>query len=274
MMRSVFQEARKALSQKADAEMVDENAKQHQPTFLTAGRLVMVFHEESRIAGNSTKFTSRYSGPYRVVSVSDDKKIVRLWHPQTGAEWVVNVDIVRSFDPWKGVSVLEEVEWNEWLKQATVEPTLTELGKRNSLDRSAAQLSVIVDKAKKEEETERLENLRRYHVISEKNFPKPVGLRGMHYAQDSYGAWVAYQGNLEFEITRFLDRRYNQVTAKWEWLAQWKGNWLPTWISSDVIRESASTGTGILWRAFEDAHPYKSHEILVVRIRGVRNRRR
>jgi len=274
MMRNVFQEVRKSLTQKADDEMIDENAKQHKPTFLTAGRLVMVFHEESRIAGTSTKFTSRYSGPYRVVSVSEDKKIVRLWHPQTGAEWVVNVDIVRSFDPWRGLSLLEDAEWTEWLKRATVEPTLTELGKRDSLDRSAAQLTAVVDKAKEEEETERLENLRRYYVISEKNFPKPVGMKGMHYAQDSYGTWVAYQDNIEFEVVRFLDRRFNQVNSKWEWLAQWKGNWLPTWISADVIRENATTGLGILWRGFEDRFPYKSHESAIVRIRGVRNRKR
>jgi hypothetical protein len=234
----------------------------------------MVFHEESRVVGNSTKFQSRYSGPYRVVSVSEDKKIVRLWHPQTGAEWVVNVDIVRSFDPWKGLCVLDETEWTEWLKKATVEPTVAELGKSNMLDRSAAPLTVVVDRAREEEETVRLEALHRYTRVSEMNFPKPAGIRGMFYAQDWYGSWVAYQNDVEFEILRFLDRRFNQVTGKWEWLAQWKGNWLPTWVSAETIREGVSTGIATLWRACEDRHPYKSHETSVVRIRGVRNRRR
>ena len=274
MMRSIFEEVRKKLYQKAESEMIDEDARQHKPTFLTAGRLVMVFHEESRVAGNSTKFQSRYSGPYRVVSISEDKKIVRLWHPQTGAEWVVNVDIVRSFDPWKGLCVLDEAEWTEWLAKATVEPIISELGKADSLDRSAVPLTAIVDRAREEAEMERLEALHRYTRISEMNFPKPTGIRGMFYAQDWYGSWVAYQDEVEFEILRFLDRRFNQVTGKWEWLAQWKGNWLPTWVSSDTIREGASTGIAVLWRAYEDRHPYKSHETSVVRIRGVRNRRR
>jgi len=274
MMRKIFEQVRKKLYQKADSEMVDEDSRQHKPTFLTAGRLVMVFHEETRVAGNSTKFQSRYSGPYRVVSVSDDKKIVRLWHPQTGAEWIVNVDIVRSFDPWKGLCMLEDNEWNEWLSKATVEPTLTELGKSNTLDRSIAPLTVVVDQAREEEETERLEAWRRYNRISEMNFPKPNGPKGMFYAQDWYGSWVAYQDGVEFEILRFLDRRFNQVTNKWEWLAQWKGNWLPTWVSADTIRDGASTGIAVLWRAYEDRFPYKSHESSIVRIRGVRSRKR
>ena len=255
LMRQIFDNTKERLRHFAEKEKlkIDENRTAIEN--LTIGRRVMVFHTESHSRGDSTKFVSRYSGPYRVLREVDKGKTYHLWHPQTGKEWIVNVDAIRPFDTWENYELNRaerDVEfWSKWKEsaiQGDQEDTKTEWNQRTREERVADM--------EKEEDGMRNEALRIYHdVINKGSKPRPSDEDIIGYAQNWSGEWVPYdtrRGN--FELIRLLDRR--QEEGQWQWLVQWKGDWLPTWEGIEIFEEAKTTGTGLVWLEYKRTHPY------------------
>jgi hypothetical protein len=213
----------------------------------------MVYHQESRTSGESSKLESRFSGPYRVVGVINEGKTYTLWHPQTGKEWSVNVDRIKAFDPW------ENYETN--LKSR---PVFFDSQGAQSLDVECPIVTIgdSVSNVRQENEQlleeERLRLLTKYNTIiaSRGVMRKP---RGIIAARNWKGEWIPYNDDASFEVIQILDRREANTKGTYEWLTQWKGDWLPTWEKIDLFQDNATTGMGVVWQEFERKHPYAAN---------------
>ena len=270
VMREVFKRTKDRLTEFATKEKLREDATRQEPINYDLGRRVMIFHEETHAMGESTKLHSRYSGPYRVTEQIIPGKCYKVWHPQTGNEWTVNVDRMRAFDPWdsyhQGRAEDDKPFWDAWSKTA------------DNVNLPSHQITTPITFSKEtaylEEENERIANLERYRrVVQEKNDPQPEAEGKVAYAQNWSGEWVPFNSNEpNYEVVRILDRRAVRV-GLWEWLIQWKGDWLPSWEGLETFKEGATTGLSLIWRQFEDHHPYKEGE-KGPKIKGIRQRKK
>ena len=268
-MRSIFRITKERLTRFAEKEKSTVDTQRKTPRDLRIGRKVMVFHEETHTQGESTKMHSRYSGPYRIIEEVLRDKTLKLWHPQTGNEWTVNVDRIRPFDPWEsynqGRAEDDTSFWEHWAKSAdNAEVPTLEVANTATFSKEAAI---------QEEETLRRNALERYERISKINQDTQPDAEGaIAYARNWAGDWVPYNNdNANFEVIRILDRA--KTEGSWNWLVQWKGDWLPTWEPLATFQEGRNTGVALTWRQFEDANPYPLGEKRPA-ISGVRNRKR
>ena len=219
-MRKVFGATREKLDEFARKEKLRSDENRTKPDNITIGKRVMVYHHESHAKGESTKMASRYSGPYRVLREVEKDKTYHLWHPQTGKDWIVNVNKIRPFDLWENYQLnraeRDDDFWESWVQSAVKGPsdTITDTDTHWSPDDG--------------------------HIS---------------YAQDWSGEWIPFDNrSSNFEIIRILDRK--EIEGEWRWLVQWKGNWLPTWEPLEIFEEAKTTGTGLVWLEFENNHPY------------------
>jgi hypothetical protein len=247
LMRDIFKGTREKLNEFAEKEKIREDSRRYEQTF-EIGRKVMVYHQESRTKGESTKLESRFSGPYRIIEILDEGKTYKLWHPQTGKEWVMNVDRIKPFDPWINY------EQQNILRQAN-DP--------NSSLHSKAPIDPINDNILDGELSEIRGTLTKYNTIlaNKGNVRKPKRITA---ARNWKGDWVPYNDDENFEVIRILDRRPVLNKPTFEWLTQWKGDWLPTWESIDLFKNNATTGMGLIWQEFQRKNPHVKGEAIPI----------
>jgi len=150
-------------------------------------------------------------------------KTYRLWHPQTGHEWTVNVDRIRPFDPWesynKGKAESDKAFWDRWMKRAEkheneelddISPISVE--EYAETQRVWATADEIKKKSLEEEEEMRRAVKEKFNEVLRRpvNGQKPRAPKGYDYARDWYGDWKLYNTNKSnFEVIRLVDRRFN-----------------------------------------------------------------
>jgi hypothetical protein len=224
-----------------------------------------------------------------VAEVTKDKTY-RLWHPQTGHEWVINIDRIRAFDPWetynKGKAQSDKAFWERWIKRAEPEeqePNELDTIAPMSVDEYAetqrvwATADAIKERSQQEEEEMRRAVKEKFLSVTKniRDTQKPKRVCGYDYARDWSGEWKLYNTNKpNFEVIRLIDRRMNPHKNEWQWLVQWKGDWLPTWEPLDSFKEGSSTGLGLIWREYERTHPYAATHRKAPSIKNVNRRRR
>jgi hypothetical protein len=77
------------------------NEERH-PTMFQEGEVVLVTYREGHKKGESTKFASRSTGPFRVIDKLSNE-IYRVLHTMTGNKWVVHINRMRRFKQRKPV---------------------------------------------------------------------------------------------------------------------------------------------------------------------------
>jgi transposase InsO family protein len=299
LMREIFQRTRERLHEFAIKEKLNADGKRTDSKNFELGRKVMVYHQETRRIGESTKLESRYSGPYRVLEVLSEGKAYRLWHPRTDHEWIINEDRIRPFDPWEGYNrgtADADLEfWKRWLQRAekgndeekllnTPGATIDDTAELQPLDLHAlaeqqrvwSAAESVKQRSEEEEEEMRRTLKERYETIcqlsSKARKPKPS--KGYDYAQDWSGEWRLYNTEKpNYDVVRIIDRRFNNHLNEWTWLVQWKGDWLPTWENIGMFQEAAASGLSLVWREYERNHPYPKMDRRPA-IRGVNRRHR
>ena len=270
LMREIFKRTKERLTEFAEKEKLTGDRKRLDVKDYPIGLRVMVFHEETHTKDESTKLHSRYSGPYRISEVITPGKCYKVWHPQTGNEWTVNVDRLRAFDPWEsyhqGRAEADKEFWNAW--SSTADNANLPVGNAITPKTFSKEMAL------QEEEEERRSNLERYHhVIQSHMDAKPTAEGSVEYAQNWAGEWIPYDSeDQDYEVIRILDRR-RTTPGSWEWLIQWKGDWLPTWEGLDTFKEGKTTGLTLVWQQFENSHPYARGDKAPT-IVGLRNRKR
>jgi hypothetical protein len=275
LMKQIFRKTRETLAEFASKEQIREGEKRQPPLKLESGRRVMVYHPETRTTGDSTKLESRFSGPYRITHISADKRVLNLWHPLTGKDWVVNSDRVKAFDPWEEYTRNSPEFWDSWIREANnPEPLNNQLPYESQYQQEESQR--LIQSLEMEEEEIRKSQKRKYEtVIQVATSQKPRQRPGQAFARNWKGQWMPYsEATTNFEVIRLLDRRYNQKLRQYEWLTQWKGDWLPTWEPKPCFEKGKTTGLALVWREFERKKPYGANEVQQPSMRGINQRKR
>ena len=97
-LATAYEVVREHMAQRRHRQQLRYNAAA-QPLVLDEGMVVMVYYVEQARTGESTKFVSRWIGPYRITDRLGDC-LFRVRHINTDEELTVHVSRLRLFRPW------------------------------------------------------------------------------------------------------------------------------------------------------------------------------
>jgi hypothetical protein len=222
---------------------------------LEIGDLVMVSQTEAHRKGESTKFESCASGPFRVLSrVAEDTW--RLLHTQTLFQWVVNVDRITPYRKWKGVAALQDsaapMEVDPSGQDSAGEPTpsLPEEDMEAPTPEPGAA-PPLTTASPPTTSTTGAPPIAATMPVRRSDPAWPT-------AKNKRNEDVPYDPRTEWFVRKIVKQKFHQ--RKWHWLVEWGGDWANTWLSEDKIPNSALDGTKRIVRLYNRDHPYARNE--------------
>lgn len=189
-LRSAYKKVSLRLEKFAITERLSVQPNRRPAPELKAGNQVMVTQTEQHRKGESTKFESRASGPFKVLE-QVSQNTWRLLHSQTGYQWVVNVDRIIPYEEWRGPIAVQEYG-------ISPESFDSMMRGEESDDQVPAETP----------------------AVSSEEMPQ---------AESSSGEKVPFDPDRQWQVEKILDRRFANDRFEWlvDWGKAWKKTWEP-----------------------------------------------